>query len=142
MPARTVANHVTRTNGRKDAAMKRILGLAIWTGIVAGSMHASADEPISIAVRPSVANYRGSAQVKVLVARDEKNRQLVWEVDGPGYFRSSSFELNGASAPRSYTFIIRNLPAGELEVRATVKRSDRSHATDRRALKVVGGPEW
>jgi len=122
--------------------MKRLLLLAIWTGIVAGSMHASADEPISITVRPSVANYRGSAQLKVLVARDEKNRQLVWEVDGPGYYRSSSFELNGASAPRSYTFIIRNLPAGELEVRATVKRNDRSQSTDRRGLIVVGGPDF
>ena len=122
--------------------MKRLLVLAIWTGIVAGSMHASADEPISIAVRPSVVNYRGNAQLKVLVARDEKNRQLVWEVDGPGYYRSSSFELAGASAPRSYTFIIRNLPAGEMEVRATVKRSDRSQATDRRGLTVVGGPEF
>ena len=122
--------------------MNRLMRLAICTGIVVSSIYASADEPISIAVRPAVTNYRGSAQVKVLVARDEKNRQLVWEVDGPGYYRSSSFELNGASAPRSYTFIIRNLPAGELEVRATVKRSDRSHATDRRALKVVGGPEF
>ncbi len=122
--------------------MGRLTRLAIVDRDRGRSVHAGADSPISITVRPSVANYRGNAQVKVLVARDEKNRELVWEVDGPGYYRSSSFELAGASAPRSYTFIIRNLPAGELEVRATVKRNDRSQATDRRGLKVVGGPEW
>ena len=122
--------------------MSRLMRLVICTGIVVSSIYASADEPISITVRPSVASYRGTAQVKVLVARDEKNRELVWEVDGPGYFRSSSFELAGAAAPRSYTFIIRNLPAGELEVRATVKRNDRSQATDRRGLTVVGGPQF
>ena len=121
--------------------MKRLLVLAIWTGIVAGSMHASADEPISITVRPSVATYHGSARSKVLVARDVRNRLLVWEVDGPGYYRSSSIELDGASSPRSYFFIVRELPAGEFEVRATVKRSDNSQATDRRGIKVVGGPE-
>ena len=122
--------------------MERLTRLAIVTGIVAASAYAGADSPISITVRPSVANYHGNAQLKVLVARDEKNRELVWEVDGPGYYRSSSFELDGASAPRSYTFFFRNLPAGELEVRATVKRNDRSQATDRRGLTVVGGPEF
>ena len=27
--------------------------------------------------------FRGNAQLKVLVTRDEKNRALVWEIDGP-----------------------------------------------------------
>jgi hypothetical protein len=121
--------------------MKRLLGLAIWTGIVAGSMQAGADAPISITVRPSVATYHGNAMSKVLVSRDERNRLLVWEVDGPGYYRSSAIELDGAAAPRSYLFMAKELPAGEFEVRATVKRSDRSHSTDRRGIRVVGGPE-
>ena len=120
--------------------MKGLLGLAICTGIVAGSLHASADEPISITVRPSVATYHGSAQLKVLVARDDKNRLLTWEVDGPGYYRSSSIELAGAAAPRAYLFVMRELPAGQFEVRATVTRNDRSQAKDLRLLTVVGGP--
>ena len=119
--------------------MSRILAFATAVGILAGAT-ISADEAISIAVRPSVTNYGGSAQLKVLVARDEKNRGLSWEIDGPGYYRSSAIDLEGASAPRAYTFLVRNLPGGEFEVRATVRRSDNSTVTDRSSIRVVGGP--
>jgi hypothetical protein len=119
--------------------MTRFLGLAVFAGIVMGS-HTSADEAISITVRPAVATYHGSAQLKVLVARDDKNRSLVWELDGPSYYRSSELQLNGAASPRSFLFMMRELPAGEFEVRATVKRSDRTASTDRSTIRVLGGP--
>ncbi len=64
----------------------------------------------------------------------------MWEVDGPNYYRSSSLQLDGASAPRSYFFMVRELPAGEFDVRATVKRNDSTVAMDRSAIKVIGGP--
>jgi hypothetical protein len=50
-------------------------------------------------------------------------------------------ELDGAASPRSYFFTVRDLPAGEFEVRATVRRSDNSQVVDRSSIKVVGGPE-
>ncbi len=121
--------------------MKRYFGLALAAGVLAGSMHSSADEAISITVRPAVATVKGNAQVKVLVARNEMNRSLVWEVDGPNYYRSSSMELAGAASPRSYFFVLRDLPAGEFEVRASVLRVDKSVAMDRSSIRVVGGPE-
>ena len=86
--------------------------------------------------------FPGSAQLKVLVTRDEKNRTLVLEVDGPNYYRSSSMELQGASAPRTHLFTMQNLPAGEFELRATVRRNDRSTVWDRSTLKVIGGPSF
>ena len=119
--------------------MTRILVLATAVGILAGAT-ISADEAISIAIRPSVTNYGGSAQLKVLVARDEKNRALTWEIDGPSYYRSSAMDLDGASAPRSYFFVMRNMPGGEFEVRATLRRADNSTVTDRSTIRVVGGP--
>lgn len=120
--------------------MKRYFVLAMAAGFLAGSMQMSADEAISITVRPAVTSYRGNAQLKVLVSRNDKNRVLVWEVDGPNYYRSSSITLDGAASPRSYFFIVRDLPAGEFDVRASVKRNDSSVATDRSSIKVVGGP--
>lgn len=119
--------------------MARFLGLVVFAGILIGS-HTSADEAISITVRPAVATYRGNAQLKVLVARDDKNRSLVWEVDGPSYYRSSEVQLNGAASPRSFVFMMRELPAGEFEIRATVKRNDRTSSTDRGSITVIGGP--
>lgn len=120
--------------------MKRYFGLAVAAGILAGSMHMNADEAISITVRPAVTTYRGNAQLKVLVSRNEKNRVLVWEVDGPNYYRSSSMTLDGADSPRSYFFVVRDLPGGEFDVRVTVKRNDSTMVMDRASIKVVGGP--
>ena len=85
-------------------------------------------------------SYRGSTLVKVLVSRDQKNRLLVWEVDGPSFYRSSTIALEGAASPRSYQFMVKDLPGGEFDVRATVKRNDSSTATDSRTIMVVGGP--
>ena len=120
--------------------MKGYFVLTLAAGVLAGSMHMSADEAISITVRPAVTSFRGSAHLRVLVARDEKNRMLVWEVDGPNYYRSSSMTLEGAAAARSYFFVLKDLPGGEFDVRATVKRNDNSAAMDRSTIKVMGGP--
>ena len=120
--------------------MNRYLGVAVVMGVLGGAMQSSADEAISITVRPAVMSYRGSTQLKVLVSRNERNRRLVWEVDGPGFYRSSSIELDGAASPRSYFFIVKDLPGGEFDVRATVTRNDRSTVVDRSSIRVVGGP--
>jgi len=118
--------------------MTRCFGLMLAAGVLAGSMQSSADAPISITVRPAVSHVSGETRVKVLVARNERNRSLVWEVDGPNYYRSSAMELDGAASPRSYFFTMRDLPAGSFEVRASVRRNDNSVATDRSAIRVIG----
>jgi len=118
--------------------MTRYCGLMLAAGVLAGSMQSSADAPISITVRPAVAHTNSEARVKVLVARNERNRSLVWEVDGPNYYRSSAMELDGASSPRSYFFTMRDLPAGSFEVRASVRRDDNSVSMDRSAIRVIG----
>jgi hypothetical protein len=120
--------------------MKGYFGLAMAAGILAGSMQMSADEAISITVRPAVTSFRGNALLRVLVSRNERNRVLFWEVDGPNYYRSSSMTLDGAAAARSYFFMVKDLPAGEFDVRATVKRNDSSAAMDRSTIRVIGGP--
>ncbi|HJP60268.1 MAG TPA: hypothetical protein VJ865_09720 [Gemmatimonadaceae bacterium] len=121
--------------------MNRHLGAVLVAGIFAGSGPMSADDPIALSVRPAVAKYPGNAELKVLVARNEMNRALLWEVEGEVFYRSSSIQLNGASAPRTHTFRVRGLPGGDFEVRATVRRSDDSTAVVTGRIKVVGGPD-
>ena len=120
--------------------MQRYFGLAVAAGVLVGSMQMSADEAISITVRPSVTSFRGNAMLRVLVSRNERNRVLFWEVDGPNYYRSSSITLDGAAAARSYFFMVKELPGGIFDVRATVKRNDSSTVMDRSSIKVIGGP--
>ena len=121
--------------------MTRYAGLAFAAAILAGSMQLGADQAISIKVRPAVTTFKGSAHLRLLVARDESNRELIWEVDGPSFYRSSTMQLDGAAAPRSYFFILRDLPAGEFEIRARVRRNDNSEKSDRSTIRVIGGPE-
>lgn len=118
--------------------MKGYVRIMLVTGFLAGSMQLSADEAISITVRPAVAVANGNAQLKVLVGRNEMNRSLMWEVDGPNFYRSSLMELEGASAPRSYFFLVKGLPEGYFEVRATVVRNDNSQVVDKSRIMVVG----
>lgn len=81
------------------------------------------------------------SRAQCIVARNDLNRALIWEVDGLNYYRSSAMELDGAASPRSYFFTVRELPAGSFEIRVTVRRNDNSEAVDRSRIRVVGGSE-
>lgn len=120
--------------------MGRWVVLIGTAGMLMGPMQTNAEQAISISVKPAVTGYRGTVRLRVLVARDEGNRSLRWEVDGPDYFRASQRALDGAAAARTHEFLLRDLPAGQFEVRAIVTRRDRSSAMDSRTLRVVGGP--
>ena len=118
--------------------MKRHFGSILIAGCLTGSMHLSAEEAVSITVRPAVATAKGNARLQVLVARNAMNRVLRWEIDGVNYYRSSTMQLHGAASPRSYFFVVRDLPAGEFEIRASVRRADNTTAMDRGSLHVRG----
>jgi hypothetical protein len=118
--------------------MTRSFSLTLMFAFLAGSVHLCADEAISVTVRPAVTMV-GSAQVKVLIERNSSNRELLWEVDGPNFYRSSALQLEGAFAPRSFFFVVKDMPEGEFEVRATVRRNDDSQSMERRTIRVVGG---
>ena len=91
--------------------MNRYIGWALLTAFFFG-IHLSADQAITITARPAVIPAKGSALLKVIVERNAMNRTLVWEVDGRAYYRSSTMQLEGSSAARSYFFMLRDLPGG------------------------------
>ena len=108
--------------------------------LLCSSTQLGADKAVSISVTPAVATEHGIARVKLVIARDVRNRTLKWEVEGPAYYRSSQLELHGSDSPRAYFFTMRNLPVGPLELRASVRRDDESVATSRSSMIVLGGP--
>jgi hypothetical protein len=115
-----------------------ILALALFGSLLA-TRPLNADEPISISVRPTVTVARATAQVKVFVERNDENRTLTWEVDGPTYYRSSTQPLEGSAAPKNWFFFVRDLPEGEFDVRATVTRSNNSESVALTKIIVVAG---
>jgi hypothetical protein len=108
-------------------------------GAIIAARPLNAGEPISVSVYPTIAVARGSAQLRVLVERNDANRALTWEVDGPGYYRSSTMQLDGTFAPKSWFFFVRDLPEGVYEVRATVMRNNRSQSMAMSKIVVVSG---
>ena len=120
--------------------MNRYLRLGLLTVCMAGSSQTiAADTQVTIAVRPAVTVARGNAQLKILVERNDRNRLLTWEIDGPNYYRSSRMELEGAAAPRSWFFLVKDLREGEYDIRATVDRSDNSQTMAVSSIKVLPG---
>ena len=120
--------------------MKRYWASIVIVSCLGAAMHVTAQEAVSITVSPAVATATRNARVQVLIARNPMNRVLRWEIDGVNYYRSSTMQLDGASSPRSYVFVVRDIPAGEFEVRALVRRADNTIAVDRGNLRVIRGP--
>jgi hypothetical protein len=98
-----------------------------------------ADTPIAVSVYPTIAVARGTAQLRVLIEPNDANRALTWEVDGPSYYRSSTTQLDGTAAPKSWFFFVHDLPEGEYDVRATVVRSNNSESMAMSKIVVVAG---
>ena len=117
--------------------MSRYIGWALLTAFFCG-IHLSADEAIKISASPTVIAAQGSALLKVIVERNAMNRTLMWEVDGRSYYRSSTMQLEGSSAARSYFFMLRDLPGGHFDVRARLVRNDDTEVIDHTRIVVLG----
>jgi hypothetical protein len=118
--------------------VKQIVAALALAGLVTGVV-VYADSAIGLAVWPRVAYAHGYAQLRVQVERSDANRTLTWEVDGPSFYRSSTIQLDGASSPRNWFFLVQNLPEGDFVVRATVKRNDRSESMAQSTISVKQG---
>jgi hypothetical protein len=119
--------------------VKRILVALVVVGFAATGLVVYADNAVGLAVWPRVAYAHGYAQLRVQVERNEANRTLTWEVDGPTYYRSSTIQLDGASSPRNWFFLVQNLPEGDFVVRATVKRNNDSESMAQSMISVKQG---
>ena len=121
--------------------MKNFAALIVICGALGTSALAVRADPITASVTPAITVSRGSTWLRILVERNDLNRMLTWEVDGPEYYRSSSVELDGAESPRSYQVLVKDLPAGEFVIRAAVIRADKSESVARCRLTVMPGVE-
>jgi hypothetical protein len=118
--------------------VRYIFVLAILIGALNSAAPLNADEPITVSIYPTIAVARGEAHLMIQVERNDQNRTLNWEVDGPSYYRSSTAQLDGAESPRSWFFAVKDLMPGAYDIRATVKRSNNSESVAVTQMKVLG----
>ncbi len=81
----------------------------------------TADQRLQVQIRPYVAYAPSPVQIEALVERATENRQLEFVIDSAWYYRSSTVELSGASAARSYRVVFPSVPAGIHEVRVVLR---------------------
>jgi len=111
-----------------------LLGAAI---LLAAHGSADAVDPISVTVYPRVAMALRDVMLSVRVEPDERNRWLTWEVDGPSYYRNSTRQVNGASSPRMWQFVVKDLTEGDYVVRAVISRDNESQSIAEMTFAVV-----
>jgi hypothetical protein len=115
-----------------------VLAVAVAWLTVAG-VAAKPSDPVTIRLGPTVSMEPGAVRITTLVKPDERNRELVIEVESPLHFRSSTTQLDGERGPRSHALWVKNLPAGQYEVRVRLQReAGREHVINH-AFQVVGG---
>jgi hypothetical protein len=118
--------------------VRYIFAVAILIGVLNCGAPLNADEPITVSIYPTIAVARGEAHLMIHLERNDQNRTLNWEVDGPNYYRSSTAQLDGAESPRSYFFAVKDLMPGAYDIRATVTRSNNSESVALAQMKVIG----
>jgi hypothetical protein len=121
-------------------AWSRILVLAsvamlFGTGAVVGAK----DEPILITVGPAISFEPGNIRIISRVAPSAANRALVIEVESGSHYSSSEVPLEGEQAPRSRSMFLKNLPAGDYQVVATLRTENGVGIVARNTFQVVSG---
>jgi hypothetical protein len=102
---------------------------------------ARAEELVSIRVTPQFCVEGSNVRIVVRIEPHDENRLLKIEADSANFFRSSSIQLSGARAPLEHLLLLREVPSGTYEVRATVTREDDESRSAVKMLRVVSGSE-
>jgi hypothetical protein len=125
---------------RRSGHVKRILATLVFLTVLGmADPPANAEEVISVSVWPTIGLSHGDVQVKVVLERNAENRSLIWEVDSPLYYRGSTVQLDGEASPKVWVFVAHDLPEGEFDVRAIVKRSNNKESMALTRMVVLAG---
>jgi hypothetical protein len=121
-------------------AWSRIFVLASVAMLVGtGAVVVAKDEPVLISVGPSISFEPGNVRIVSRVEPSAANRALVIEVESGSHYSSSEVPLEGEQAPRSRSIFLKNLPAGDYQVVATLRRETGAATVIRGAFQVVSG---
>ena len=95
----------------------------------------------SVTFSPVVAFAGADLRVVVRVQPDAGNRRLQLSVDAPTFYASTERQLDGLEGARAHTFNVRELPAGDYQIVATLEGSTGVRSRVTRSFKVMGENE-
>ena len=114
--------------------MKRAIFLGV---LITVAVPLDAGERLAMRITPAAALEPAILTVRTVIEADAGNRVLEIVAQSADYYRSSSIELDGASAPRLNVFEFRNLPTGSYEVTSVLVRSGGGGASVTRRFQVA-----
>jgi hypothetical protein len=92
--------------------------------VLVAALPASAGEPLTMRLTPSMAAAPAFLMVRTSIESDRDNRLIEVVVQSADFYTSSTMALNGSHAPRIANFNFSNLPTGTYEVTATLVGSN------------------
>ena len=112
---------------------------AVATLFGTGAVVVAKDQPLLITVDPSISLEPGNIRIVSRVEPSKANRALVIEVESGSHYSSSEVALEGEQAPRSRSMLLKNLPAGDYQVIATLRVESGAGTAARQTFQVVSG---
>jgi hypothetical protein len=92
----------------------------------------------SVTFSPVVAFAGADIRVVVRVQPEAGNRRLQLSVDAPTFYASTERQLDGVDGARAHSFNVKDLPAGDYQIIATLEGSDGIRSRVTRSFKVMG----
>ena len=92
----------------------------------------------SVSLSPIVAFAGADLRVVVRVQPEAGNRRLQLSVDAPTFYASTERQLDGVDGARAHTFSVKQLPAGDYQIVATLEGNDGVRSRVTRSFKVMG----
>lgn len=141
---------------RVSASMLRPVVLLGWLSVLGSPVLAQAPAPVvpenpvprrdspeakliqSVTFSPVVAFAGSDLRVVVRVQPDAGNRRLQLSVDAPTFYASTERQLDGLDGARAHTFNVKELPAGDYQIVATLEGASGVRSRVTRTFKVMG----
>lgn len=139
---------------RVSASMLRPLAVLGWLCVMASPALAQTPAPPadaqpaddtphgrliqSVTFSPVVAFAGADLHIVVRVQPEAGNRRLQLSVDAPTFYASTERQLDGVDGARAHSFNVKELPAGDYQIIATLEGSDGIRSRVSRSFKVMG----
>ena len=92
----------------------------------------------SVTFSPVVAFAGSDLHIVVRVQPEAGNRRLQLSVDAPTFYASTERQLDGLDGARAHRFDVKDLPAGDYQIIASLEGSDGLRSRVTRSFKVMG----
>ena len=114
----------------------RVLFILILVGAILVPV-STRTQGLRIAITPHISFEPAAVRVSASVEPDANNRRLVVEADSGTHFTASELPLDGAQAARTTYVWLKNLPAGQYELRVRVEQGRGPDLVENRGFEVI-----